>query len=189
MTSRTLQIIGRVSPALCSTPVRTPPAEGGAAGHPSKPAAKEGASNDRRGKGPETSKRKRGASRRQGRSKYDRSDPSHSTMRAPRIAGKEKGKRKKDPFKRRERQQIKLNWSISKASCAKPLLQARKESRAFEDFVTPPFGRCLLRRRRGAHPSDDDEQRGRLHRRREEVNFRPPEREVFPPPYLSLIHI
>ena len=117
MTSRTLQIIGRVSPALCSTPVRTPPAEGGAAGHPSKPAAKEGASNDRRGKGPETSKRKRGASRRQGRSKYDRSDPSHSTMRAPRIAGKEKGKRKKDPFKRRGRQQIKLNWSISKASC------------------------------------------------------------------------
>ena len=85
MTSRTLQIIGRVSPALCSTPVRTPPAEGGAAGHPSKPVAKEGASNDRR-EGPETSKRKRGASRRQGRSKHDRSDPSHSTMRAPRMS-------------------------------------------------------------------------------------------------------
>ena len=48
------------SPALCSTAVRTPPAEGGASAHPSKPAAKEGASNDGEEKGPKLPRRKEG---------------------------------------------------------------------------------------------------------------------------------
>ena len=96
-------------------------------------------------------------------------------------AGKDKGRGKR-PFKRRGKtaDRTKLVDQQSLLSTA-PL--SREDRHAFEDFVASPFGRCLLRRRRGAHPSDGSDQRGRLdHRRRREGKFPlPPEREDFSP--------
>ena len=78
-------------------------------------------------------------------------------------AGKDKGRGKR-PFKRRGKTADRTKL-VDQQSLL-PTAPFRVEDRhAFRDFVASPFGRCLLRRRRGAHPSDGSDQRGRLDHR------------------------